>query len=252
MALLEVEDVVVRFGGITAVNHANLSVAAGEITGLIGPNGAGKTTLFNVITGLQTPTSGSVRFDGRDITKLAPQARAHQGIARTFQRLEVFGSLTVHENLMVAAEIRATWDRHAPSPSAVAGELIDVIGLREWATTPSDSVPTGIARLTELGRALAIQPRLLLLDEPSSGLSEDETGDFARLLRRLAHGGQAVMIVEHDVELVMDICSTIHVLDFGEVIASGPPAEIRADKAVQAAYLGVQVDADHEPGAVPA
>ncbi len=234
MALLEIDDVHVRFGGVIAVNGATFDVAESSVIGLMGPNGAGKTTLFNVITGLQAPTSGSVRFDGADLTKVHPRQRALAGIGRTFQRLEVFGSLSVADNIRVAAEMRGL-----DNPAKIRDELLDRVGLRAFAHVTADSVPTGIARLTELARALACNPRLLLLDEPSSGLSEAETDDFALLVRSLAEDdGRSVLIVEHDVELVLGLCSTIHVLDFGSIIASGTPDVIRADKRVQDAYLG--------------
>jgi branched-chain amino acid transport system ATP-binding protein len=234
LALLEVDDVHVRFGGVIAVNGATFDVPESSVIGLMGPNGAGKTTLFNVITGLQAPTSGSVRFEGMDLTKVHPRLRAVAGIGRTFQRLEVFGSLTVADNIQVAAEMRGM-----PDPAKVRDELLDRVGLRAFADVTADSVPTGIARLTELARALAVSPRLLLLDEPSSGLSEAETDDFAVLVRSLAvDDGRSVLIVEHDVDLVMGLCSQIHVLDFGTIIASGAPEAIRADRRVQDAYLG--------------
>ncbi|MDX6198122.1 MAG: branched-chain amino acid transport system ATP-binding protein [Actinomycetota bacterium] len=239
MALLEVEEVLVRFGGVVAVNGASLEVPERSVIGLIGPNGAGKTTLFNVITGLQVPNRGVVRFDGRDITKLHPRQRALAGIGRTFQRLEVFGSLTVADNIRVAAEMRG-----ADDPAGVRDRLLERVGLQPFADVTADSVPTGIARLTELARALACDPRLLLLDEPSSGLSESETEDFAVLLRSLAEDdGRSVLIVEHDVELVLSLCATVHVLDFGSVIASGSPDVIRADPRVQDAYLGADDEA---------
>ena len=239
MALLEVDEVHVRFGGVHAVNGATFDVGEGVIVGLMGPNGAGKTTLFNVITGLQDPTSGRVRFDGRDITKVAPRQRALGGIGRTFQRLEVFGSLSVADNIRVAAEMRGI-----DNPAKVRDALLDRVGLRPFADVTADSVPTGIARLTELARALACDPRLLLLDEPSSGLSESETDDFAVLVRSLAEDdGRSVLIVEHDVELVMGLCSTIHVLDFGTIIASGSPEAVRGDARVQDAYLGADAEA---------
>jgi branched-chain amino acid transport system ATP-binding protein len=242
LALLEIDDVHVRFGGVVAVNGASFDVAESSVIGLMGPNGAGKTTLFNVITGLQTPTSGLVRFDGKDITKVHPRQRALAGIGRTFQRLEVFGSLTVADNIRVAAEMRGL-----DNPAKVRDELLDRVGLRAFARVTADSVPTGIARLTELARALACNPRLLLLDEPSSGLSESETDDFAVLVRSLAEDdGRSVLIVEHDVELVLGLCSMIHVLDFGSIIASGTPDEIRADKRVQDAYLGADDEAAAE------
>ena len=248
MALLEVDDVHVRFGGVVAVNGASFDVEEGTIVGLMGPNGAGKTTLFNVITGLQEPTHGRVRFDGRDMTKVAPRQRAIGGIGRTFQRLEVFGSLSVADNIRVAAEMRGI-----KQPERVRDDLLDRVGLRAFADVTADAVPTGIARLTELARALACNPRLLLLDEPSSGLSDTETDEFALLVRSLAGDeGRSVLIVEHDVELVLGLCSTIHVLDFGSIIASGTPAQVQADPRVQDAYLGTDTEAAAAIEEVPA
>jgi branched-chain amino acid transport system ATP-binding protein len=251
MALLEVNGVTVRFGGITAVDQASLQVEPGTITGLIGPNGAGKTTLFNVITGLQPRTSGRVRFLDRDISGATVNRRAKLGMARTFQRLEAFGSLTVRENVQAAREIHAgwrTWLRWRRDPKV--DELIETVGLERYAQQRADSVPTGVARLLEMARALAIEPRLLLLDEPSSGLDESETEAFGVLLQRLAREGRAVLMVEHDMDLVMGVCDRIYVLEFGKVIACGTPAEIRADRSVQAAYLGFTDDAEAVP--VPA
>ena len=246
MALLEIADVHVRFGGVIAVNGASFDVEERSVIGLMGPNGAGKTTLFNVITGLQTPTQGAVHFDGKDITRMHPRQRALAGIGRTFQRLEVFGSLTVADNIRVAAEMRGI-----DNPGRVRDELLDRVGLRAFADVTADSVPTGIARLTELARALACDPRLLLLDEPSSGLSESETDDFAVLVRSLAEDdGRSVLIVEHDVELVLGLCKTVHVLDFGTIIASGTPDVIRKDKRVQDAYLGADESAAEAAGEI--
>jgi branched-chain amino acid transport system ATP-binding protein len=239
MALLEARGVTVRFGGITAVNDASITAESGTITGLIGPNGAGKTTLFNVITGLQPPTSGRVRFKNRDITKSTVNHRAKMGMARTFQRLEAFGSLTVRENVQVAREIHAgfrSW--FSFRKDAKIDQLIELVGLQRYVNQRADSVPTGVARLLEMARALAIEPDLLLLDEPSSGLDEAETDSFGQLLQRLAREGRAVLLVEHDMDLVMSVCDLIHVLEFGKVIATGTAAEIRSDRAVQAAYLG--------------
>ena len=242
-ALLDVDDVTVRFGGVTAVNGAQFAVDPGTVTALIGPNGAGKTTMFNVITGLQTPTSGRVRLRGEDITDLGTHARARRGIARTFQRLEAFGSLSVRENVLVAAEIYGRWAHHAPKAEDVVDELLNRVGISKWAYAQADSVPTGAARLLELARALAINPQLLLLDEPSSGLDEEETDDFAVLLRDLVKEGRSVLIVEHDMDLVMGVSDYIHVLDFGTIIASGEPAEIRDNERVQDAYLGAAPEA---------
>lgn len=239
MALLEIDDVVVQFGGITAVDRTSFAAEPGVITGLIGPNGAGKTTLFNVITGLQPPTRGDVYFKGKKVTSAVPDKRAKMGMGRTFQRLEAFGSLTVRENVMAAREILAgprAWLRTRPDP--VVDEIIETVGLQGYVDVRADLVPTGVARLVELARALAIEPDLLLLDEPSSGLDEAETEAFGSLLKDLAAAGTAILMVEHDMDLVFGVCDYVNVLEFGRIIASGTPAEIRADKTVQAAYLG--------------
>jgi branched-chain amino acid transport system ATP-binding protein len=236
--LLQADGVSVQFGGLQALSDVDLDVSAGGITGLIGPNGAGKTTMFNVICGLQPSTQGRVTFDGTDLSGLKPHERARHGLARTFQRLEVFGSLNAYENILVAAEIRSRWSGEKIEPKKVVEEVLDRVDLRRVAEHRVDTMPTGLARLVELGRALASAPKLLLLDEPSSGLSEEETVFFAALLRSLSAEGLGILMVEHDVELVMDVCERIHVLDFGRKIAVGTPPEVQADPAVQAAYLG--------------
>ncbi len=239
MSLLDVAGVSVRFGGLHALRDVSFGADAGAVTGLIGPNGAGKTTLFNVITGLQAPSSGVVRVDGREITGLAPYKRARRGLARTFQRLELFTLLTVRENIRVAADIHRGHTRNRSiDPEAVATELLERIGLSELADAKMGQLPTGQARLVELGRALATRPRVLLLDEPASGQTGPETDAFARLLAELAADGIAVVLVEHDVPLVMEACQLIHVLDFGRVIATGSPDEIKSNPAVLEAYLG--------------
>jgi branched-chain amino acid transport system ATP-binding protein len=240
VARLEVAGVEVRFGGVVALRGVDLSVDEGTVTGLIGPNGAGKTTLFNVVTGLQKANQGDIRLEGQDIGHLPPHRRARLGIARTFQRLEVFGSLTVRENILVAAEIRRRWARDGSNPRRVADEIIALVGLGPVARVRCDTLPTGMARLVEVGRALATRPKVLLLDEPSSGLDDQETDDLGALLCRLAEQGTAVLLVEHDVELVMSVCARIHVLDFGRILAVGTPAEIQADPDVRAAYLGTE------------
>jgi branched-chain amino acid transport system ATP-binding protein len=239
MALLEVRGANVRFGGHAAVRDVDLDVEAGEITGLIGPNGAGKTTLFNVITGLQEVVSGRVLLDGRDLTGERAHVRARAGIARTFQRLEVFGSLTARENVLTAAEIRRSWSRDRSSdPEADTDALLERVGLTAVAHERVDAMPTGLARLVELARALATRPTVLLLDEPASGLDDSESDSFADLLLELAATGMAILLVEHDVQLVMKVCHRIHVLDFGAILAVGTPEEIQRDQGVLDAYLG--------------
>jgi branched-chain amino acid transport system ATP-binding protein len=265
-AVLTVSEVAVRFGGVSALSDVSLSVQPGTVTGLIGPNGAGKTTLFNVISGLQTPGRGTVHLFDTDVTGMKPHHRARLGLARTFQRLELFGSLTASDNVRVGLESTYKWwerrnlrrmlpgTRRRPSgdgtgsaadavasgaPDAPACDrLLDGVGLQGRGDQHAASMSTGLARMVELARALAIGPKLLLLDEPGSGLDEAESAALGQLLSQLAAGGMAVLLVEHDMELVMRICDHIYVLDFGDVIASGTPEEIRQDPMVQAAYLG--------------
>jgi branched-chain amino acid transport system ATP-binding protein len=238
-SLLEVRSVTVRFGGNVALTNVDLDASPGRVTGLIGPNGAGKTTLFNVICGLQRPDSGRIRIDGRDVTRLLPYKRARAGLARTFQRLELFTLLDVRSNIRVAADIERRHRRdRSIDPAKVADEIIERVGLQAVAQARVDQLPTGQARLVEVGRALASRPRVLLLDEPASGQDESETEAFATLLRDLAADGLAVVLVEHDVRLVLRVSDEVCVLDFGEVLAVGTPAEIQTNDAVIAAYLG--------------
>ena len=238
MALLETLDVTVRFGGVTALDAVTVTAEEGTVTGLIGPNGAGKTTLFNVVTGLQPADAGRILVAGRDVTSLPVHQRARLGIARTFQRLELFGSLTVRENVTAAGQIRRLWSRQRSDVHGEAEAILERVGLLELADEPAHTLPTGLARLTELARALATRPRLLLLDEPGSGLDQAESEAFGRLLASLAAEGTGVLLVEHDMDLVMAACSWIHVLDFGVHLMSGTLAEVRADERVQEAYLG--------------
>jgi branched-chain amino acid transport system ATP-binding protein len=232
--VLEARGLVKEFGGVRAVDHVDFMLEPGELRCLIGPNGAGKSTLFDVICGLRRPSAGRVFLDGRDVTRLGPARRARHGLARTFQRLELFGRLSVRDNLLVAAELGPERRRAARAVTEVLARL----GLAEHADRPADSLPTGLARLVEVGRALAVRPKLLLLDEPAAGQDAEETERFAALLRSLADEGTAVVLVEHDMSLVMSVCDEVHVLDLGKIIAVGPPAEIRRDETVQAAYLG--------------
>jgi len=243
-ALLEAASVSVHFGGVHALSEVDLRVEAGGITGLIGPNGAGKTTMFNVLTGLVAPTQGRVRLAGDDITGWAPHRRGRAGMARTFQRLELFSRLSVEDNLVAA------WE--AAHPGAVFGhgrrerrtrvaEVLELLALGGIAHRRAGELPTGMGRLVELGRALCTDPRVLLLDEPSSGLDAGETSRFRDVLLEVVGrrpGEPAVLLVEHDMGLVMEVCDRITVLDFGLRIAEGTPDEIRSDPAVRAAYLG--------------
>ncbi|MGY2032563.1 ABC transporter ATP-binding protein [Nocardia gipuzkoensis] len=233
-SLLEVDDVTVVFGGNRALDGAGLRAERGAVTGLIGPNGAGKSTLFDVICGLRKPTKGRVAIDGADVTRLGPSRRARHGLARTFQRLELFGRLSVRDNLLVAAEL-GPQRRNA---ARIVTEIIDRLGLHEIADASADELPTGTGRLVEVGRAIAARPSLILLDEPAAGQDHTETERFGELLRSLADDGTAVLLVEHDMGLVMNVCDEVFVLDLGKVIASGSPAVIRADETVLAAYLG--------------
>ncbi|MFD3582474.1 ABC transporter ATP-binding protein [Streptomyces sp. NPDC058683] len=234
MPLLDVSGVIVAFGGNRALDGVGMSADRGRITGLIGPNGAGKSTLFDVVSGLRRPSTGRVALGGRDVTRLGPARRCRHGLARTFQRLELFGRLSVRDNLLVAAELGPERRRAA----RLTEDLLDRLGLTGVADTCADNLPTGVARLVEVGRALAVRPALLLLDEPAAGQDGEETERFAALLRSLAADGTAVVLVEHDMGLVMGVCDEVYVLDLGKVIAVGPPEVIRNDETVLAAYLG--------------
>jgi branched-chain amino acid transport system ATP-binding protein len=242
---LDIQAVSVRFGGMAALSDVSLSAADGAITGLIGPNGAGKTTLFNVVTGMHRPNTGAVFLDERDVRGLSSFRRARLGLGRTFQRLELFGSLTVAENIGVAASIglRGVIKARAKTIQEIRQETLDRLGLTSVANERADTLPTGTARLVELARALATRPRVLLLDEPASGQDVDETERFSGILRDLASDGLAILLVEHDMELVMNVCHSIVVLNYGRVICTGTPAEVRADSEVQAAYLGTVAEA---------
>ncbi|MGV9718125.1 ABC transporter ATP-binding protein [Rhodococcus pyridinivorans] len=241
--ILQTRGITVRFGGHVAVKDVSLGIEPGTVTGLIGPNGAGKTTLFNTITGLQRPTVGKVFLDGRDITSLPPYKRARMGMARTFQRLELFVSLSVRDNLRVAGDIHNANGRNKIDLDEEVDRLLELTGLADIASTDVSDVPTGRARVVEVARALMTSPRVLLLDEPASGQTEQETEAFAALLRDLADSGLAICLVEHDIPLVMKICSRIHVLDYGAVLASGVPDEIKNDPAVINAYIGTEEEA---------
>ncbi|MCU1459273.1 MAG: transporter related [Actinomycetia bacterium] len=250
---LEARDVTVQFGGLRALDNVSLSVPPNSIVGMIGPNGAGKTTLFGVLSGLLAPRAGKVFLDGADVTRASAATRARKGLARTFQRLELFGELSVREHLVLAYRVRAQRSnllkdlvglgrRPADGEDAEVDRILDMLGLRELAHVPTTVLPLGTGRLVELARATATEPKVLLLDEPSSGLDGEETDRLVAVLRRLRdEQGTAMVLVEHNVDMVLKLADHITVLDFGEVIATGNPEEIRANPAVQAAYLGTSV-----------
>ena len=238
MALFEVCDVTVRYGGVTALRGASLTAEPHGIHGLIGPNGAGKSTLFNVATGLVAPSKGRVLLEGQDVTRLSPHGRARRGLARTFQQLELFGVLTVHDNLLIAAELHTRRRDQGRDPRGAVAAMLERMNLSPFSQARADHLPTGIARLVEVARALMTQPKVLLLDEPAAGLIEAETEALGRLLRELAAEGLSIILVEHDMELVMPVCSTVTVLDQGQILATGTPAEILRNQAVVEAYLG--------------
>lgn len=247
--LLDVAGVSKHFAGITALTDVSLQVADGEIVGLIGPNGAGKTTLFDCIYGLLRPDTGSIRIGDRPLTSRRIHERAHLGMGRTFQRMELFGGMNVRDHLLVAERARQgtgrVW-RDLLGRSRVSADEADRVdatlaelGLTSLADRPVEALSLGKARLVELGRALMIEPRLLLLDEPSSGLDGEETAEMGAVLARVStERGVAVLLVEHDVELVRTVTSRLYVLDFGSLIAEGPTGAVLGDDAVRKAYLG--------------
>jgi branched-chain amino acid transport system ATP-binding protein len=242
-AILETADLTVRYGGVTALTGCNLEVRDGQLVGLIGPNGAGKTTFIDAVTGF-TKARGTVRLDGRDISGLAPHRRAQAGFARTWQAAELFDELTVRENLAMGAggsSWRSTLSEIARARTKtppVVDETIDLLGLGHLADLLPESLTHGERKLVGVGRALAAKPRVVLLDEPAAGLDSAESGKLGSELRRLCDGGLALLLVDHDMNLVLSVCDHVVVLEFGQVIAAGKPDAIRSDPRVIAAYLG--------------
>jgi branched-chain amino acid transport system ATP-binding protein len=249
MTLLEAREVTKHFAGITALNEVGLEVGAGELVALIGPNGAGKTTFFNCLLGLLKPDGGTITFEGRDLTRVPTHKRARLGIGRTFQRIELFVGMTPREHFLITDRIRsgkgALWKDmiHRGGPTAEENEraqaTLDLLGLQGVADRVVESLSLGVGRLVEIGRALMTEPKLLLLDEPSSGLDRAETAELEQTLLEVhKESGVAILLVEHDVELVRHFVQRVYVLDFGTLIASGATDAVFADSAVRKAYLG--------------
>lgn len=250
MSLLTVENLTKEFGGVRAVAEVSFAVEAGTIHSLIGPNGAGKTTLFNLVTGVYTPTAGRVTLDGKDLTALSTSARAGLGMQRTFQNLQIFFNMSAIENVMVGRHLHLGTGlfasllglpnirRQTRAAREEAAELMRQVGLEKWLDAEADAMPYGALKRLEIARALAAEPKLLLLDEPAAGLNPKETAEIDELIRDIARSGVTVVLVEHDMKLVMNVSDRILVLDYGRKLAEGTADEVRRNPDVIKAYLG--------------
>ena len=248
--MLKLSGIGKRFGGLTALEDISFSVVKGSITGIIGPNGAGKTTLFNVATGIYPPSQGAVLLQGKDISALPPERRARLGLVRTFQNIELFGKMTVLENVLVglhtqsssgifSCAFRMPWQMSEERRiRAKAKEWLAFAGISELENVEAGTLSFGKGRLLEIARAMALEPKLLLMDEPAAGLNSSETAELAELIKRIRDLGVTVALVEHDMDLVMDICDALVVLNLGTMLAEGTPREIQDNQAVVTAYLG--------------
>ena len=250
MHLLDIQNVTMQFGGLTAVKGLDLTIDEGEIRGLIGPNGAGKTTLFNVISGVYLPTSGRFFFKGQDITVLRPHATARLGLVRTFQSTTLFKNFTVLRNVMVGCYLQSHYSffgslfgtpatqRHERENEQKSMEILEFLGLAKFKDELAISLPHGHQRALGIAIALAARPKLLMLDEPVTGMNPEESASMMKLIRRIRERGITTLLIEHDMKVVMGVCERITVLNFGQKIAEGTPEEIQKNAAVHEAYLG--------------